>query len=347
MSYPSSNCRLNTEKQARRRHNLVVPSPRGESQGFTLITRLSVCLALALITPAVAAQPFSISQQSGKILITAEGKPVATYVYNDKTIPRPYFKDVHAPGGVKITRNHPPIEGQDLTDHPTYHPGVWLAFGDISGADFWRNQAQVRHAEFVKAPWTKDNEAGFTVLNVYEANGEVVCKEECAYQIVADGDAYYLLHESRFFNDTGFVFGDQEEMGLGIRVRTKMTVDAGDAYAVNSHGQRNEDGAWGKQADWAAYAGPVDDAYLGALIAGHPDNFRQSWYHIRDYGLIIANLFGRAAYTDGDPSAVHVEPGNNLTLRYGIAVVKKDSRAALNLNALYQRYLELAANYPK
>ena len=32
---------------------------------------------------------------------------------------------------------------QDLDDHPTMHPGLWLAFGDINGADFWRNKGRV------------------------------------------------------------------------------------------------------------------------------------------------------------------------------------------------------------
>ena len=27
-------------------------------------------------------------------------------------------------------------QGTDLTDHETMHPGVWLAFDDISGNDF-------------------------------------------------------------------------------------------------------------------------------------------------------------------------------------------------------------------
>ena len=68
------------------------------------------------------------------------GEPAATYVYRDETITRPYFAHVHAPGGMPLTRNHPPIAGTDPTDHAALHPGLWLAFGDLSGADDWRNR---------------------------------------------------------------------------------------------------------------------------------------------------------------------------------------------------------------
>ena len=42
----------------------------------------------------------------------------------------------------EVTRTHPPGDG-DATDHATMHPGVWLAFGNISGEDFWRNKARI------------------------------------------------------------------------------------------------------------------------------------------------------------------------------------------------------------
>ena len=32
------------------------------------------------------------------------------------------------------------------------HPGVWLAFGDVNGEDFWRNKWRIEHAAFVAEP---------------------------------------------------------------------------------------------------------------------------------------------------------------------------------------------------
>src|SRR5437773_51165 len=80
--------------------------------------------------------------EPGQLHITLGGSPLAVYVYRDTTIPRPYFAHVHAPGGIQVTRNHPPVAGTDPIDHAALHPGLWLAFGDLEGADSWRNRAR-------------------------------------------------------------------------------------------------------------------------------------------------------------------------------------------------------------
>ena len=81
-------------------------------------------------------------RQPGAVQITAAGEPIATYYYADKEITRPFFAHVYAPGKVAVTRNHPPRPGIDDTDHGTagnyFHPGIWLAFSDLSGNDYWR-----------------------------------------------------------------------------------------------------------------------------------------------------------------------------------------------------------------
>ena len=42
----------------------------------------------------------AFTQEPGKVLVTVNGKPLATYVFEDKDILRPYFANVRAPGGV-------------------------------------------------------------------------------------------------------------------------------------------------------------------------------------------------------------------------------------------------------
>lgn len=100
----------------------------------------------------IIAADFAVQQKPDRVIITDAGRPVTTYVFRDDKILRPYFANVHAPGGIQVTRNHPPVAGADPTDHDTMHPGVWLAFGDLSGQDFWRNKARVVHVRFVEPP---------------------------------------------------------------------------------------------------------------------------------------------------------------------------------------------------
>ena len=40
-----------------------------------------------------------------------------------------------------------------------------------------------------------------------------------------------------------------------------------------------------------------------------PSNFRQSWWHNRDYGVFVANPFGRAAMKQGAKSTLRVRRG--------------------------------------
>ncbi len=49
-------------------------------------------------------------------------------------------------------------------------------------------------------------------------------------------------------------------------------------------------------------------------------NFRQSWWHNRDYGVFVANPFGRKAMGQGDVSSVVVEPGDQLNLEFAAVI---------------------------
>lgn len=257
----------------------------------------------------------TFEQTDRSLSIRIHGQAFATYVWDDPDIRRPYFAHVQAPNGWPVTRNLPPIEGEDPTDHASLHPGLWLAFGDLGGADFWRNGGVVRHDRFVEQP-TRDREGGrFAVRNRYEADGRLICEEICRIGIKMNDRGYRIEWHSEFSGPEPFAFGDQEEMGLGARLATGLTVPRGGAI-IDSEGRTNEAGVWGHQADWCDYSGK--DA--GILLMPDPGNFRRSWFHARDYGLIVANPFGRAAFTEGDPSRVVVEPGQTLTLRFGILV---------------------------
>src|SRR5262249_5923267 len=108
-----------------------------------------------------------VSSSDGKVKISIADRPVATYVYDDPAITRPYFAHIRTSEGTQVNRNHPPIEGKDLMDHPTFHPGIWMAFGDISGSDNWRLKARVRHAGFAEEPRSEAGKAVFAVRNEY------------------------------------------------------------------------------------------------------------------------------------------------------------------------------------
>ncbi|MBI3118219.1 MAG: PmoA family protein [Candidatus Hydrogenedentes bacterium] len=257
----------------------------------------------------------SFVEEDGRLQIRIGEQTVAVYVYEDAEIPRPYFAHVKTLEGVQVTRNHPPQPG-DPGDHATFHPGIWLAFGDISGADFWRNTAEVKHRAFVQSPRALEDTGGFAVENIYMDGDRIICREKCVYTIAPVSAGWVLESDSAFESLVqATVFGDQEEMGFGVRMASPLAVLKG-GQITNSSGDKNEEQVWGKQTDWADYSGSIDGKLVGIALMAHPENFRKSWFHARDYGLLVANPFGENAFTNGPKSAVPVEVSKPLRLRF-------------------------------
>lgn len=283
--------------------------------------KLTIFVSIAVLfpVPVRAQSPVTFEQSQASLQITIDGKAFATYVWQDRTIRRPYFAHVHAPNGTEVTRNHPPVEGKDPTDHAAMHPGLWLAFGDLGGADFWRNQGAVKHVEFLEKPRSSKAGGGFAVKNLYVAGGKTVCEERCHIKIRVGPNRYLIDWTSEFSGPEEFFFGDQEEMGLGLRVATPLTVKNG-GHLNNGNGPQEEKRVWGKQADWCDYSGTIDGQQVGVALMPDRRNFRRCWFHARDYGLLVANPFGRNAFTKTAKSKISVRKGQALRLRFGVLI---------------------------
>jgi hypothetical protein len=281
-----------------------------------------------------------------RVVVYLGNQPIATYVFADPRISRPYVCDLLTPWGKRITRHHPPIEGVDLTDHDTFHPGVWLSFGDLEGSDFWRLKAPVEHAGFVVEPVSSEHGGTFTVKNRYRVapGGRVICEETCRYTWTPRELGYLLEVESIFASDSAsFTFGDQEEMGLGIRMATPLIVRR-QGTIINALGQRNEAQAWGQAADWCDYSGLDEGRRLGVVLMPSPRNFRPSWFHVRDYGLMAANPFGRNAMTGGEPSRVVIPARQPWRLAFGLLVYECGPDDEIDRAAAFTSYAEREQN---
>jgi hypothetical protein len=295
------------------------------------VSRPILATALFLFShSAFADSPVTFQPRESHLLIKTNGSDFATYVWNDPSVKRPYFAHIRSSKGVQVTRNFPPVQGKDATDHATMHPGLWLAFGDISGVDFWRNKGVVRHARFVEDPVTDSQGGRFSVKNLYQMDGKTFCEEVCRIGLQVRNHGNLIVWESKFSGKEAFTFGDQEEMGLGIRVATDLSVSKG-GVITSSEGRKNEKQVWGRQADWCDYSGMG----IGVMLMPDPKNFRRSWFHARDYGLLVANPFGLQAFTKGKPSRIVVKKGETLTLRFGVLVHDGD----LDCKAAYNDFL--------
>jgi hypothetical protein len=314
-------------------------------------------LILAFATRTSAADSPSVSvdfvEGQGRVAVVIDGLPVAVYCYEDEQISRPYFAHVRAPGGIQVTRHHPPVEGQDRADHGTMHPGIWMAFGDINGSDYWRLTARVKHAEFSENPTDGSGQGSFAVHNQYldqQDASKIVCEETARYTFAVRPDGYLLVWDSTFSSDREFAFGDQEEMGLGFRVATPLRAQRqreaglppGTGTILDAEGRKNGDQVWGNTADWCDYSGKIAGQRVGMTLFCHPQNFRPSRFHARDYGFLTANPFGVQAFRQGEKSAVVVRPGEKLRLRYGILIHSGPEASELDIPMAYHDYLQLS-----
>jgi hypothetical protein len=61
-----------------------------------------LCVGMASCVGA-AEHHITFEPQKDAVRILVEGQPLATYVWRDPQILRPYFKDLRAPGGIQVT----------------------------------------------------------------------------------------------------------------------------------------------------------------------------------------------------------------------------------------------------
>jgi putative membrane-bound dehydrogenase-like protein len=279
---------------------------------------------LSLPTPVTAvgdssADPdgFSVQRQEDRLLISLAGRAIAEFVFDDDEILRPYFSNIRLHNGLQVTRTHPPVEGVDATDHQSMHPGVWLGFGDISGHDFWRNIASMKHQRFIIEPTIKDGRLTFaTESQLLTTEGLPLCRMSNQFTLTHRPTGWLLVWTATIHADQKeIVFGDQEEMGLGARVATAMTERNG-GRILNSSGLLTAGQTWGQPAKWCDYSG-TGPGSGGIMLMASQKNFRESWWHNRDYGAFVANPFGRQAMQQGPTSEISVAVGEELTVTFG------------------------------
>jgi hypothetical protein len=279
-----------------------------------------------------------------ELKLQIDGRNIASYVFEDEQLSRPYFAHVKTLTGKQVTRNHPPQEGLDKLDHADWHPGVWLSFGDINGNDYWRLKAKTQHVRFVEPPSVQSNVGTFAVQNHYLSNDDqrVVCVETCSYTVRLVPSGYMLSIASEFHSTNGDVrFGDQEEMGLGIRLATTLAVETKSGGRIlDSEGRRNGKEIWGKQARWCDYSGPFDGAWIGMTILTSPTNFRPSWTHARDYGLVAMNPFGVNAFTKQPRQDVTVKQGESFKLSFAVVVHETDHEEQFDPDLAYRSFVK-------
>jgi hypothetical protein len=300
-----------------------------------MVRTVGFLVSIVAFVSAVTAQDVGrvgLTEKSGSVDIAIDGKSVAIYVPGDERTHRPYFKDVKTPSGIQVTRNHPPVKDQDADDHADMHPGIWMAYADLGGHDFWRNKGP----RVVQEKLTVRDAGNFETANRYTDGEQTLARETVRYTIVPRPAGYLLVWDTTLEPLVdGLYFGDTEEMGLGVRVATPIAVKRGKGHITNSAGGANEKGTWGRIAQWCDYAGPLGGKHVGVAVMADPSNPTKTWFHSRDYGFFAANSFGQHA---GAPSKIPLAKGKPVRMRFGVLVHEGADAKAVDLPAEFKAF---------
>jgi hypothetical protein len=295
--------------------------------------RVLAALPLALLAAGATAGDFTLEQTDQGISVQLDGQPFTQYLI--RTGPKPVLWPVVGPTGVEMTRAYPMREGVagEKQDHP-HQRSFWFTHGSVNGVDFWselEDHGSIVHREYRRLEGGP--EALIATRNDWIGpDGRKHLEDERTLRFRA-GDGWRSIDFDIVLKATaGAVsFGDTKEGAFGVRVPTVMDVDSNmGGHVMSSEGFTDND-AWGKQAAWVDYYGPVEGQTVGVAILNHPSSFRHpTHWHVRYYGLFAANPFGIRDFTgSGDANGSHlIESGDSIALRYRVIFHAGDYQTA-------------------
>jgi hypothetical protein len=280
------------------------------------------------------------TQHETSIDVTLDGRPFTTYHFatgDDAQFARPYLYPVLAADGTPLTSDQ--AKGGD---HP-HHRSFYVAHGDVNGADHWSlmlgaKQPRQRHVKFDKVD-------GDTIVERLEwesaDRASVLLNETRTLRFFTFND--HAAGGSRGVDltialtpasETPVTLGDTKEAGLcSVRVVPSISDDA---TLINSAGQggkgkKGEEATWGKAAAWCDISGTIDGKAYGIAMLDHPTNPRHpTRWHVRQYGLLSANMWGLSAFDKAAPGtgAMTLKPGTTTTFRYRVVFHPGDAKSA-------------------
>ncbi len=264
------------------------------------------------------------------------GKSLVTCYNYGKSVSKPYLYPIFSTNGVRVTEDEP-------GDH-VHHRSLWVAHGDVNGHDFW---AEYKDSGRIEARDVKVNSCGKLFFELSSSNvwiaksGSIELYEERTMRVWRlKKDVLIDVAIILFNREKNTKFGDTKEGGiLSIRVNEKIKVDNG-GKIENSFGGINEAETWGKRAAWCDYSGVVDGKKVGITAFDHVDNFRYpTYWHVRNYGLMTANMFGVSAFTNSPRNRGDYVLPKGEELRFKYRVLVHEGRDSTYIRSKYVDFL--------
>lgn len=329
---------------------------------FAIAAVVAACLS-PLARTQDSSSGLSVKKEKGALAFYAGSKLITKYEYTDYT--RPNFFPVHSPNGASLTRSYPMKKGVpgETMDHP-HHKSAWFVHGDviaegmppskkakgIEGHDFWSDTALSSRIACTSAE-VKHESPDLIVVETknewIDNDGRKIMDETRIIKVTQVEGAWLVVVESDLFASvTTIIFGDTKEGSFALRINDTINGKSGKGKIQNAEGKTGEKGCWGLISDWCDYSGPIEGKMAGMTILADPKNPYPTAWHVREYGLMGANPFGRAKSgfpaMKGRDDLVRIQKGSHLKLRYAYFLHDGDAEAGRVAQA-FQRFVALRA----
>jgi hypothetical protein len=318
---------------------------------------------------AVLASLFVFAGAARADLSIKEGKGTVDFYDGDKLITklhhqgftRPIFYPVNAPSGVPLTRAWPLEKGakNETTDHP-HQKSAWFVHGDIvaegltlknpkkgiAGSDFWSEGSGKIVTTKVEIKKKDKNHLVVATTNAWMSpDGQKIIDETRVIHVHKLDGAWLIVCESDLSAPTyNLVFEDTKEGSFGVRMNDQIAGKNSKGKIENAEGKIGEKNCWGYPSAWCDYSGPIDGKVAGLAILADPKNPQLSCWHVREYGLMAANPFGRNVSgfpaMKGRKDLVRLEKGQHTQYRYGILLHDGDAGAG-QVAQQFERFVAL------
>ncbi len=255
-----------------------------------------------------------IHQEGYSLTVLWEEVPLLVYNYSQE-FAKPFIHPLYAPGGLVLTQNSP-------SDHP-HHRGVFVAWADVSGYDFWSEEKQpdpkkrgrILHQGFQSLRAKRDIALFEPIHRWLTPEGEEVLIEHPKWTVYApeDPDWYLIDVELVYTSEKEVCFNTPPSYG-GLALQLSSEIRGG--LILNARDRVGVAGTYGCRAEWCGYAGQTREGrWVGLVVFDHKGNPRHpTFWFVKDE----PSGFLSPAFTYAQ--AYLLQPNQPLRLRYRIAI---------------------------
>jgi hypothetical protein len=278
------------------------------------------------------------NQDKRTVDIYIDGEVFTSYIY-PADLEKPVLFPVKTALGTTITRGFPlaPREG-DRVDHP-HQVGIWFAYGDVNGYDFWGNSYAIPPEEKQQKGWilhrgvkraeSRDNKGvlelamDWQVRPAENTDPVTLLQENTTYEFSGTGNIRQIDRITRLTAqqetvllkdnkegmyairlDRAFEYPSEEPLVL-IDARglpSEVKVLDNEVVSGNYRSSEGVEGldVWGKRAGWVRLNGVIGEEKITIAFFDHRANpGHPACWHARGYGLFSVNNLGLGYFTEG------------------------------------------------